>query len=311
MIRFIDLRPAIITALCISALAVPTPFAAILHAQGVAATATATIQPVAITALADSVAGKGTVAERTTRLVYWINDRFDWSATDYQQRSPREIIARRAGNCADLASVLRIMLDSLGVQSRWVHEINIQPQTTPRRQKTADSLVTARGLSYSVFGLQHNDHVWLEVFDDAANTWFPADAAYGVVGNEAWAAARLSLERRPPPRVSAVVPIAADMVVPFVVASGLRRSGPYDVDRSRYYLVDAFNALYGGRASSLPSWKAWVQAIDTLSVHARAAFAGQENLHARTADIAALAATYARLQREAAKQGLRWERQRR
>lgn len=293
---------------CAIAAATTTASAGRVDAQS---PAPSTTTPVAITALADSVAGKGSVAERTTRLVYWINDRFDWSATDYQQRSPREIIARRAGNCADLASVLRIMLDSLGVQSRWVHEINIQPGTTPRRQKTADSMVTARGLSYSVFGLRHNDHVWLEVRDDATGSWFPADAAYGVVGDAAWAAARLSLERRPLPRVSAVVPIAADMVVPFVVASGARRSGPYDMDRSRHYLVDAFNALYGGQASSLPSWDAWVQAIDTLSLHARAAFAGQANLHTYTNDIAALAATYMRLQEEAAQRGLRWERARR
>ena len=43
-------------------------------------------------------------------------------------------------------------------------------------------MVTQRGMSYSVFGLQHNDHVWLEVWDDATKSWFPADAAYGVVG---------------------------------------------------------------------------------------------------------------------------------
>ncbi|MCA0377298.1 MAG: transglutaminase-like domain-containing protein [Gemmatimonadetes bacterium] len=276
--------------------------AALVDAQGAPAIAPA----VPIAQLADSIAGRGTVLERTTRLVHWINDRFDWSATDYQQRSPREIIARRSGNCADLASVLRLMLDSLSVRSRWVHEINIQPGTTPARQKTADSLVSARGLSFSVFGLQHNDHVWLEVYDDAADRWFPADAAYGVVGEPAWAAARLSLERRPAPRVAAVGPIAADMVVPFVVAAGVRRSGPYDIDRTRHYLVDAFDRIYGGKASALPSWPAWVRDVEALSVHARAAFAGQTNLHAHTADIAALAATYERLRREALERGLRW-----
>jgi len=32
-----------------------------------------------IALLADSIAGKGSSFERTRRLVYWINDSFDWS----------------------------------------------------------------------------------------------------------------------------------------------------------------------------------------------------------------------------------------
>lgn len=280
-------------------LAITTP-----RTQAFAQGAVTLTPAVPITQLADSIAGRGTALERTTRLVYWINDRFEWSATDYRQRSAREIIERRAGNCADLASVLRLMLDSLSVRSRWVHEINIQPGTTPARQRTADSLVTARGMAYSVFGLQHNDHVWLEVYDERADRWFPADPAYGVVGEDAWAAARLALERRPPPRVAAVGPIAADMVVPFVVAAGTRRSGPYDIDRTRHYLIDSFDRLYGGNASSLPSWTVWVRQVEALSVHAREAFAGQTNLHGYTTDIAALATTYARLRQEAAARGL-------
>lgn len=263
-----------------------------------------------IRALADSVAGSGSAFGRTRKLVYWINDSFQWSATDYQQRTPAQIIARRAGNCADLASVLDMFLDSLGVRTRWVREINVQPGRTERRQRTADSLVKARGNSFSVFGLQHNDHVWLEVWDDSSAAWFPADPAFGVVGLADWSAARLALEARPKPRVAAVEPIAAEMVVPFVVVAGDRRGGPYLDDRTAAYLVEGFNRLYGSALSTLPSWPRWVATVSSLSPKARSAFEGRENLHGSTAEIAELKATYDALTREAAAQRLSWRAQR-
>lgn len=259
-----------------------------------------------IDALGDSVAGSGSALTRTRRLVYWINDRFDWSATDYQRRTPAEVIARRAGNCAELASVLHLFLDSLGVHTRWVHEINVQPEPTPRRQQTAAELVARSGNSFSVFGLQHNDHVWLEVWDDSTQAWFPADPAYGVAGLAEWSAARLAMARRPTPRVKAVEPIAADMLVPFAVLAGDRRGGPYDDDRTIFYLVDGFHRLYGDAIRTLPSWPAWVAAVQSLAPHARAAFAGEENLHAYTSDIAGLKAIYDSLTREAAERRLAW-----
>lgn len=260
-----------------------------------------------VRALADSIAPAGSAFERTRQLVHWINDSFSWSATDYQSRTPMQIIARRAGNCAELASVLHMFLDSLGMRTRWIREINVQPAPTPRRQQTAAEMVRTRGTSYSVFGLQHNDHVWLEVWDDAARSWFPADPAYGVVGIGEWSAARLALEHRPKPRVAAVEPIAADMVVPFVVVAGDRRGGPYADDRTQLYLVDGFNTLYGGRLSSLPSWNAWVTAVDALAPRARTAFEGKVNLHDYTSDVAGLKATWDRLVGEAASRGMSWK----
>ncbi|HSM16067.1 MAG TPA: transglutaminase-like domain-containing protein [Gemmatimonadales bacterium] len=259
-----------------------------------------------IRALGDSVAGSGSALVRTRRLVYWINDHFDWSATDYQRRTPAEVIARRGGNCAELASVLHLFLDSLGVRTRWVREINVQPGPTPRRQQTAANMVAQRGNSFSVFGLQHNDHVWLEVWDDSSQAWFPADPAYGVAGLVEWSAARLAMADRPAPRVKAVEPIAADMLVPFVVLAGARRGGPYDDDRTSFYLVDGFRRLYGDAIRSLPSWPVWVAAVQALAPHGRAAFAGEENLHAYTDDIAKLKDVYDSLTREAAERQLVW-----
>ncbi len=259
--------------------------------------------------LADSVAKTGTSFVKTQRLVYWVNNSFTWSATDYQQRTPAQIIARRAGNCADLASVLHMLLDTLGVRSRWIREINVQPGPTPRRQQTAADMVVSRGKQYSVFGLQHNDHVWLEVWDDSSQSWFPADPAYGVVGLAEWLPARLALSERPKPRVAAVVPIAADMLAPFVVLAGEKRGGPYSTDRTAYYLIDGFGQrLYGGGLTQLPSWPQWVSGVQALSPHAAAAFSGGENLHTYTDEIARLKATYDALTRDAVAHGLKWSR---
>jgi hypothetical protein len=270
-----------------------------------------TEQPVVpnIRVLADSVARSGTAFAKTQRLVHWVNDSFKWSATDYQSRTPEQIIARRAGNCADLASVLHMLLDTLGVRSRWIREINVQPSPTPRRQRDAAAMVESRGKRYSVFGLQHNDHVWLEVWDDSSQSWFPADPAYGVVGLTEWLPARLALNDRPKPRVAAVVPIAADMLAPFVVVAGEKRGGPFAIDRTAYYLIDGFaQSLYHGGLTQLPAWQQWVTAVQTVSPHAAAAFAGDENLHAYTDDIARLKATYDALTLEATARGIKWSR---
>jgi hypothetical protein len=257
-------------------------------------------------ALARSVAGSGTSLERTTRLVHWVNDGFTWSATDYASRTPFEIVARREGNCAELAKVLRVLLDSADVRSRWVVEINVQPAPTPRRQETAARLVAQRGNRLSVFGLQHNDHVWLEVWDDVGQRWFPADPAYGVVGLDEWVAARLALADRPRPRVDAVVPIAADMRVPFVVLAKGSLGGDVEEDRSEYYLVERFSRLYDAKLETLPSWAAWRDAVRKLAPLARGAFAGTHNLHEDTARIRGAADTYERLAAEAAARQLTW-----
>lgn len=283
-------------------------FAALFILPGALA-AQASVVPVPMTvpeirALADSIAAGGNTFERTQRIVHWVNDSFTWSYTDYVKRTPQQIIAQRKGNCAELASVLRAFLDASNVRSRWVHEINVQPDTTQRRERTSDSLIAVKGKSVSVFGLQHNDHVWLEVWDDAKNEWFPADAAYGVVGLNEWLPARLAMDHRPKPRVAAVEPIAADMIVPFVVLAGEQRAGPYNDDRSAFYLIDGFNTLYGGRLSALPSWKRWTSLVQTLAPRAHAAFEGTVNLHDSTAEIAQLKATYDALGREAAARGV-------
>ncbi len=246
--------------------------------------------------LALGIAGQGTPLERVQRLVDWTNHEFKWSATDYQQRTVDEIIARRNGNCAELSKVLIRLLTPTGIPYRWVAEINIHPYT-PRRQETAEAKVKERGNRMSVFGLRHNDHRWLEI-EASPGEWVPADPSIGVVGASRWVAMRMGLGTRPQPTVKAVAEIVQEMKVPFVVIVPSTDTAPA-VDRSHHYLVDEFNRYYGGKLSSLAAWPDWVRAIDELSPQAIGAFAGKLNLHEKTEGIAHVAETYELLQRQA------------
>lgn len=250
----------------------------------------------AIDALAIQVAGPGSVADRTGRLVEWINRDFAWTATDYQQRTAEQIIDRRAGNCADLAKVLARLLDAVRIRYRFVREINVQP-ASDTRQANAESRMRTGGVRYSVFGFRHNDHAWLEVYDSEADAWMPADPAVGVVGAGDWVRARLALADRRRPAVAAVVPIVESMLVPIAVLAGAD-------DRSAYYLLDQFDRAYSGRLSTLPAWGAWRTVVGELGPVAGRAFAGEANLHERSEMIARAADTYDALRRQAAAAGL-------
>src|SRR5262245_25103736 len=166
-----------------------------------------------IDTLAKRVAGAGDPVTRTQRLVSWMNTRLQWVATDYEERTPEQILARGAGNCADLASVLERLLRPAGITYRWVEEINVQP-VSAERQADAVALIRQRGVGLSIFGRQHNDHRWLEIRDDRSQEWVPADPATGLVGTPAWVRARMALAGRPPPAVPAVADLIKDMIVP-------------------------------------------------------------------------------------------------
>jgi transglutaminase-like putative cysteine protease len=250
-----------------------------------------------VDALAVRTAGEGTVLERTSRLVSWINHDFEWTATDYQQRTPEQIIERRAGNCADLAKVLARLLDAVHVRYRIVREINVQP-ASDSRQTNAEAKIASGGARFSVFGRRHNDHTWLEVFEPDSSTWMPADPAVGVVGIENWISARLAFSDRRQPVVAATVPIVQTMLVPFaVVAAGTE-------DRSAYYLIDQFDRTYGGRLHSLPAWAEWCSLVRELAPLAMGAFKGDANLHEHAATIARAAGAYETLRQQAIAAGL-------
>lgn len=251
-----------------------------------------------IAELAQNAMGKGgNTEEKTRRLVSWINTNFNWSYTDYQKRTVEEIIQRRARNCAELANVLALLLQKNNVSFRWIHEINIQPKSE-RRQEDAAKLVVQKGNSYSVFGFQHNDHVWLEVFDEKSNSWFPADPAVGVVGVNEWVAARMAFTARRQPQVPAVAKVVRDMIVPVVVVFDRRTGKPLE-NRSEFYLIEGFNKFYRNKLNKLPSWNDWKMIDARFSPIASGALAGEANLHEQGKLIEQIALEYEKLKAEA------------
>src|SRR5262245_11409050 len=254
-----------------------------------------------IDTLAKRVAGAGDPVTRTQRLVSWMSSRLEWVATDYENRTPEQILARGAGNCADLASVLERLLQSAGISYRWVAEINVQPVSAEREAEAA-ALIRQRGATLTVFGRQHNDHRWLEIRDERSQEWVPADPATGLVGTSAWARGRLAFAKRPPPAVPAVADLIKDMIVPIAVVTSVDANSAR-TDRSAHYLIDEFDLLYGGKAHTLPSWPKWVSAVREFSPLALRAFDGAVNLHEHEALIARLATTYEALRGEAEARG--------
>lgn len=244
---------------------------------------------VSIADIARQVAGtEGSSRQRTERLVQWLNNQLEWVATDYQDRSVAEILERRAGNCADQAKVLRALLDGAAIRNRWIAEINIHPRDE-RREAFARSLVERMGPKASVFGLMHNDHQWLEFYDDEPGEWAPADATLGLVGTPQWVEARLGFGVRPQ--------AARAMIAPFGVA--VVEGGVLKESRSQHYLFDQFDKVYGGKLSGLSAWAVWQEVIGELAPLAEAAFEGRENLHERVHLMGRLVRAYGQLKVEA------------
>jgi hypothetical protein len=247
-----------------------------------------------ITALAGRIAGAdGSVEQRAQRLTDWLHSSLEWVATDYEQRTVDEIIARRAGNCAEQARVLDALLTAAGIETRWIAEINVHPDSD-QRQLDSEALIPAYGKRATVFGYRHNDHRWLEIYDPASGEWLPADATLGVVGITSWIEARLGFGRRHPE--------AVEMLVPFcVVELDLeRRLGNY---RTHHYLVESLDAYYGGSTARLPSWREWVSQVTALGDLGARAFLGETDLHAESGRIKTLWNIYRQLADEAAVEG--------
>lgn len=233
--------------------------------------------------------GAKTDYDKAYRVVDWFARHFDWTYTDYKRRTVKEILERKGGNCNELAQVSRASLETLGLKMRRVREINLH-KLTERRQTDAEVKVKEGGPRMSVFGKQHNDHVWLEIYDSATGKWFPADPSIGVVGKRAWLAARYGFGKR-----YSLDPSSEDMIAPFAVFAEDQKNW---INRTEDYAVNGFNELYYGRLSSLPSWKKWVGLVGELNEKALGAFKGEVNLHDSQPSIAALSDTYQALKNE-------------
>lgn len=225
---------------------------------------------------------------RAQAIVNWLAKNFEWKATDYQRRTVQEIIERKGGNCNELAMVALSAMKELDIKLRRVHEVNIHTNT-PDRGERAREKVKELGNTYSVFGRHHNDHVWLELYDSAANEWFPADPSSGLVGVEQWMKGRVGFGKR-----YTLNPITDDMIVPFAIFAA-DADGKFTINRTQHYLVDEFGRLYGNKLKKLPAWKRWIEMVDLLDDKVAGAFAGTINLHEYETQIDSLATTYDKL----------------
>lgn len=214
----------------------------------------------------------------------WTHANMDWTGTDYQKRTVQEILQRGGGNCFDQANVIAALLETQGIRHRRMREINIQP-ASDQRQNDAEAQILRSGNRASVFGRQHNDHVWIEFYDASENVWIPADPTLNVMGVDEWVAARMGFANRP---VHDVVPFA-DMLVPIaVLAEG--DAGDFHLESERF-LIEGFARTFPAVAAS-PHWADWKAQIIAIAPRAEAAFEGTHNLHEDAADIDRLLETY-------------------
>lgn len=236
--------------------------------------------------------GAATAYERAERMLNWLSHNFKWLATDYKQRTVKEIIGRQGGNCFELATVYMALVKSVGIKYRQIAEINIQP-VSERRQKNAEDLVATRGFSGSVFGAGHNDHRWVEIYDEKSGEWIPADPSVGVIGLEPWLKSRVWFGKRWAIDTS----ITNDMIVPIAIFTTDSTHKMIE-DRTAHYLVASFNRLYNHKLSALPAWSVWVRQLSAIGEKCKGAFDGKINLHNYRPDIARIALTYERLKEE-------------
>lgn len=233
-----------------------------------------------------------TNTERVRAVINWAHTHLDWLNTDYQKRTVQEILDRKGGNCDEDARVVVALLDELGVKNRRVQEINIQPESA-RREKNAEELIAEKGASASVFGLRHNDHVWVEYWDEQHNEWAPADPTLSLVGYREWITARVGFGER---ITSNVIP-SHDMIVPIAIfALTPGPQSPTREYRAERYLLTGFAAVDPAARRS-PAWDQWKSEIEAFQPKAKAAFEGAHNLHEDTGAIATLLATYESLKK--------------
>jgi len=240
------------------------------------------------------VAGTNDNYAKAKTLLGWLSNHFEWKATDYQNRTVKEIIVRQGGNCFELATVYMALLKELNLTYRPIAEINIHVYSE-QRGKRADEMIKQSGNRVSVFGKQHNDHRWVEIYDDKTGEWVPADPTMNIIGFDQWLKARAWFGERHTINDE----FSGDMIAPFAIfVVNSNNKGLIEENRTLYYMVTKLDNLYGGKLSKLPSWDKWVSGLQTLSAAAKRAFEGEENLHNYGEQISDLARVYENLKKE-------------
>jgi len=239
-------------------------------------------------------AGASSNFEKARVLLDWLSNRLEWKATDYQKRTVNEILARQGGNCFELAKVYMAMINELNIPYRPVAEINFH-RYSENRQHTAEEKVKQSGNSMSVFGLQHNDHRWVEIYNDQSKEWEPVDPSTNLIGTVQWLKARAGFGER----VTIDTNFTNDMIVPFAIfVVSTDKKSTMTENRTLHYLVEDFDKLYNNRLSTLPSWKTWVEKLNEINEPCRNAFEGKTNLHQYSKRIDEIGKTYLQLKQE-------------
>jgi len=243
--------------------------------------------------VAEVTKGSSSDFDKAQKIVKWLVNHFEWKATDYKNRTVKEIINRRGGNCNELAVVTTALFKEAGITMRRVREINLHAESL-RRQQNARQKIAEKGNQYSVFGRRHNDHVWLEIYDGPSKIWQPADPSLGIVGIDEWLKARVIFEPR-----NLLDSSGYDMIVPIAIFAQ-NDNGEFVENRTGYYVVESFNGYYSNKMETLPSWGKWKSQLDAIDDKCKDAFLGKYNLHDSEQDLDLLFDTYQHLKVEIA-----------
>ena len=226
---------------------------------------------------------------KAKKILYWLSSNLEWKPTDYARRTVKEIIARGGGNCFEMASVYSAIIKAAGIKYRSIAEVMIYP-VSARRLANASRLIREKGNRLSVFGVQHNDHRWVEVYDSENKNWEPADATMGVIGMADWLKARMSFGLR----MTMDTAKSNEMINSLAIFVTNNNKDPEE-SRTAYYLIEKFDEFYKNRLSKLPEWNDWTTSINNLTEHCRNAFLGKENLHLYQDEIYEAAEAYQKL----------------
>ena len=172
-----------------------------------------------------------------------------------------------------------------------MREINIHRESAQRREN-ARAKIREQGNRMSVFGKRHNDHVWIEVYDEKSGDWYPADPSLGLIGEDQWLRARVGFGKR-----ETLNPLSDDMVVPMGVFA-TDEKGNFLEDRTKHYVIEGLDQISGGKLDKLKAWKRWSDGVGFISGKCWGAFSGELNLHDYESQIDSLASAYAALKSE-------------
>ncbi|PEW69371.1 hypothetical protein CN424_26295 [Bacillus cereus] len=227
-------------------------------------------------------------SEKVNTIFAWLNEEFEWVQTDYVERTVEEILARRAGNCAEQAKVVENVLNHIGIETRWILEINSHSESM-ERQNFSLNLIEKHGDFYSIFGWNHNDHRWLEYYNNNLKQWIPIDTAFGVLDINHWLEKRMSFTRESIPTTQKIIPFC-------IVALSAKR----DVSEilSNCYLIDQFDKFYNGMLSETTVWEEWKLVINKLTEVGIETYSGHRNLHKYQNEIKRFTNLYLKLKQE-------------